>query len=752
MNILDKAVRGFRDWTAARWPKMGPAGGGSAPSTMLHLGAIGRPAEEVVPVYAALRARTEAISQVPLLVGDGEENLIESGDLYELLSHPNQWMDQVQYLAAVESYLTLYDECYVAMVGEGSARPDELIPLHPQYMRPVWGMHVPTGMRAVMGWIYNDPHTGGQSLWDWTNVIPIFGFNPHAPFKGLSPSAVGKRTMQQDLATRESNLALFVNGGMPDVVLETDQSLTPDQAKEFMERWEGRYGGFAKAHKAGILANGLKAKVLGLNPEELQAFEALRMTTREVCMIFRVMPAMMHIMEGETGLSQGSSTESQKVAWWANTGLSELSRIASAHQRFLVDRSDWGGGAGRAMRLGERDGRRRQGRRMRAVAGISGGRKTQVWFAENQIPELAEHNLKRVDVFAKICERGYPPDEVNEYLDLGLPPHPTNIGTVPFSVQAVSDVGAIVPEPAPPKPVTTEVTESTEEIGRIFERLERQLAGSADRAKASQFKGLAGAVRALRTPMEKAAARKYSRFFTEQRKRVLDRISARGSGVAGRGEERAGAEDLLRSIFPKGTENQELEKLIQPLIVQNMKDAWEKVTPDVKADPKKNPFEVNDPRIKDAIDRRLIQGTKINDTTEDDLRTILSTGFDEGLSTAQLGDRIAEYYAEHMGEGKVRPQTAAMTQTTGIINDARMERAKAVGGLRKGWLHGNPNEAREDHLAAEAKYLAEPIPVNEKFVVGGFDMDAPGDANAPIEQTANCTCMVVFVPENGAAS
>jgi hypothetical protein len=71
--------------------------------------------------------------------------------------------------------------------------------------------------------------------------------------------------------------------------------------------------------------------------------------------------------------------------------------------------------------------------------------------------------------------------------------------------------------------------------------------------------------------------------------------------------------------------------------------------------------------------------------------------------------------------------------------------AREVGGLKKGWLHGGSKEPRPEHLAAQAKYLVNPIGLDEKFEVGGASMDSPGDADAPIEQIANCTCMMTLV-------
>ena len=731
-NIMSRA----RNWATDHWP--GQLSWFPMPSKGIRLLNADKPAEEVVDIFAALEARNEHIRSVPLRISDDGDNILEGGELYDLFARPNKYMDFTQYVEALESNLALFDFAPVAKVGEPGKNPDELYPLSPRHTKPDWVIHKPTGMRVPLGWVYSDPFTGRQSLWAWDEIIPIVGFNPHNPFTGLSAMTVGQRTIIQDMATREQNIALFTNGGIPDLVLETPDQLTPDQAKERLQRWNDFHRGFNKAHGTALLDKNLKVNKLGLNPEELQAFEALRLTTVDVCKIMRVWPAMLGSMMGETGLSQGSSTQEQILAWWQQVGLGELARIAAAHQAYLVDKYEWQPGKTRKPRWMESVARRYfDGRARGFVRASNKARRLYLWFDLNQIEVLVEHRLKRVEQFGKFRLEGYPPDAINDYLDLGLPPHPTNVGILPFSVQSVEDVGGATSQPTTPSqkaldPKTHAILSELDKVERLLE--------DAKRASAQKYKSIKKSVDTIRTPMEKQAAKKYSRYFMEQRGRVLDRLK-------GQRDTRAEADDLTKSALPLSEENEALLKLLGPTMAEQMKLAWDTTTKDVAADATKNPFQVDDPNIQKAIEKRKIQATKINDTTEGDLRKIFADGIDAGLTTTELGDAVANYYSAHVGETSARPMVAARTQVNGIVNDARMERARAVGGLKKGWLHGSPDEPREDHLNAQAKYLNAPIALDESFVVGGVEMDSPGDPSAPASQTANCTCMVVFLEE-----
>jgi hypothetical protein len=59
----------------------------------------------------------------------------------------------------------------------------------------------------------------------------------------------------------------------------------------------------------------------------------------------------------------------------------------------------------------------------------------------------------------------------------------------------------------------------------------------------------------------------------------------------------------------------------------------------------------------------------------------------------------------------------------------------------KKWIPATDDRTREDHLAM---LDSDWIPFNDSFIVGGVNMQQPGDPNAPASQVCNCRCKVVF--------
>jgi HK97 family phage portal protein len=707
-------------------------------SARLQLPGMDRPAENLIWIYLGMKVRAEKISQVPIRIMDSSDNEVESGDLFDLLRQPNLAQDGVQYLAMIESYLALYEACIIAKISDvEGGRPTQLVPLSPKNCTPMLLEDGPTGITYTVGWRYIDPNSGRMLVLKRSEVIYIGSQNPHNPTEALAPTVPGMRTMKADMAAREQNAAIFLNGGMPDVVFETEQSWTKEQVDEFLQRWNNKYGGLVGKHKAGVLYGGLKAKGIGLNPTELQFLEGLRMSREEQIALMRVKPAMVGVMTGETGLSQGSSTQEQTVAWWNETGLYELKRIFSAHQQSLVLPYEW---SAKGSSQVQRDYRLSLEVARRALKTRSG--MLQIWYSENDIKELVEHRLAKIATMEKLRGFGYLPNDINDYLSLNLPPHPTNTGVLAIGLQAVTDLG-VVPEqqaPAVPREVIA--------VERSFDALEKAIRAEASNPVPAKFRAIKRQYEAYSKKAEKLLVGRMARYFIEQRGRVLDRLNP---SVAIRADEKLASTLNFSELFPKAEENALFVKRVVPVFQEIIRGGWDLVNAEVGAPENSNPFQIEDPRIQQALARRKIQGAKINDTTEEDLRQILETAIQEGDTVTQLGDRFAEYYnANAAGETAARPMTAARTQMNGLVNDGRLASAQKVKGLKKAWLHGGSGEPRESHLNAQGRYLAAPIALNDKFDIGGTPMDAPGDADAPIGETANCGCMTIFVPENQA--
>jgi hypothetical protein len=145
-------------WGDTGWNQIGSLLEGAAPT---GVSTTNRPAESIVLVYGCLQARADAIASVPLRLTDDDENLIESGPVWDLLTRPYLGATWNTYVRQLETHSTLYNTIAI-LPGRDGARVVELMPLNPGYLRAEGGVHGPSGVQLPVAWLYRDPHTGAE--------------------------------------------------------------------------------------------------------------------------------------------------------------------------------------------------------------------------------------------------------------------------------------------------------------------------------------------------------------------------------------------------------------------------------------------------------------------------------------------------------------------------------------------------------------------------------------------------------------
>ena len=96
---------------------------------------------------------------------------------------------------------------------------------------------------------------------------------------------------------------------------------------------------------------------------------------------------------------------------------------------------------------------------------------------------------------------------------------------------------------------------------------------------------------------------------------------------------------------------------------------------------------------------------------------------------------------------------SARTIVTSVENKARMDSAKEAEDrgviMYKEWIAKIDNRVRDWHREADEKYgtREKAIPLHDKFIVGGDEMDEPGDMSASPANLYNCRCAMATIPK-----
>ena len=80
-------------------------------------------------------------------------------------------------------------------------------------------------------------------------------------------------------------------------------------------------------------------------------------------------------------------------------------------------------------------------------------------------------------------------------------------------------------------------------------------------------------------------------------------------------------------------------------------------------------------------------------------------------------------------------------------NDVAIDGKPIQGKLQKSWNAILDSRTREAHAEADAEYMANPIDIDENFIVDGEELEYPRDPNGSPGNVINCRCAVMYVTD-----
>lgn len=131
--------------------------------------------------------------------------------------------------------------------------------------------------------------------------------------------------------------------------------------------------------------------------------------------------------------------------------------------------------------------------------------------------------------------------------------------------------------------------------------------------------------------------------------------------------------------------------------------------------------------------------TEIDSTTEKHIRELISFGLQEGQSLMDIGKNLMRVSS---AISRYRSHVIARTEThfaAGFANETAAEESGLD--LEKEWVAAWDDRTRETHIEADGQR----VPVGERFNVGGYELEYPGDASGPAEEVIMCRCVATYI-------
>ena len=286
---------------------------------------------EISTVYACVRVIAETLAMLPLILyrrqGDTKTRAVNH-PLYRVLhSKPNRWQTSFQWREMMAGHVLLRGNAYSEIVPTGGLGVAELIPLHPDRVRPeqlddmsiVYEYTPPSGRPRVI--LQSEMHHFcGLSLDGVT---------------GISPIKYHRETLGLSAVTLEHGARTFKNGAKPGGVLTHPGTLNDGPLKRLKAQWQDDYAGASNAGKTLVLEEGMDWKQIGLTNEDAQYLETRKFQRSEIASIYRIPP---HLI-GDLEKSTFSNIEHQGLEFVKYTMAPWFARWEQAISRdFLTDR------------------------------------------------------------------------------------------------------------------------------------------------------------------------------------------------------------------------------------------------------------------------------------------------------------------------------------------------------------------------------------------------------------------------------
>lgn len=187
-------------------------------------------------------------------------------------------------------------------------------------------------------------------------------------------------------------------------------------------------------------------------------------------------------------------------------------------------------------------------------------------------------------------------------------------------------------------------------------------------------------------------------------------------------------------IYNAGQVADELEEAVRPLIVALSEEAGNALATSLGT-----VLDFGDPAIAASIGLRVNRIRDTSDTTFEAVKRQLQTGARNGEAIDRLAKRVQNTMAVASGS---RARTIARTEVAGAVNEVHMTTARQSGGIveNKVWLAASDDRVRKWHEDGDGQTRQ----LDDKFDIGGEQLDAPLDPAGSAANTIQCRCTLLF--------
>lgn len=385
--------------------------------------------QSYVWVRKAIATKYTAYQYLPVRVVGKNDKEIEGHPLTEVLATINDTTTPAEEWGLWQVDMDMVGEHFLEVVDDSRKRPVEFWRREPQEVkirsnkeRPLY----PSPADYILGDDDENPIPP-------ENMIHFKYPNPLNPFRGLSPSSAIRNGVLLDLYIQAWAMLFMKQGGRPDWAIVAPEGITPTEKQDMLDEILAKYSGWKNSHLPIVLEHGVTdIKTFSYPPVEIQWIEQREMIRQEIGAIYGVPDEIM----GWGKDTYENFDMAFRVLWLLTLAptigfrdvtltrfFKQVRKILKPHERIATDMSSIG--------------------------------------------VLQEDLAPKLEQATRLFAMGYPPNDINNRLKLGMPKVPWgNVGYLATNLVPADKVGEKPPEPALPQP-GDKPTPPTEEQGSL---------------------------------------------------------------------------------------------------------------------------------------------------------------------------------------------------------------------------------------------------------------------------------------------
>jgi len=265
-------------------------------------------------VMASVSILSDSVASMPLELIRKRGGRIENLPTPSVLQKPNDRQTMFEFIHQTMLTLTVHGNAYIYAPRGSNGLPVEMRNIHPKSIKNI--------QYSDMGQTFYEV---GKEQFSSDDIIAIHWMILPNQKIGLSPIETLRNTIGMGLAMDRFLSQFYGEGATPSSVLETDQSITPEQAKQIRDNWEESH---YKHRKPAVLQGGLKWRSITTSAADMQMLEHKESIIRDIARVYRI---PLHLIIGTGGDSQTyQNLEALGSAFYKYTLLGWVRRLEEA--------------------------------------------------------------------------------------------------------------------------------------------------------------------------------------------------------------------------------------------------------------------------------------------------------------------------------------------------------------------------------------------------------------------------------------